>query len=604
LIKYTVVRTPTGDRVRAALPVVLALLITAYGGVLRLNVITSRYGPIERPRVARVLGTRVAPLARYIEPRAYTWWPVPNPYVGGDPITYLRFAREMRSFYQGHVREPIFLVATRAGLWLLDGQDVGISFASGAMSTAGIFATYLLGRAACSPAVGVLAALGVAMDFDLVSWSADGWRDDTFTTMFILASWAFVRLRNQPGLSNAVLTGVLSGAACLTRITSISWIVPALVMTSIGRDDWRRRVAMSGLAAALTAGLVAPYLINCARETGDPLIAINAHTRYYRAGEGLAYNTPQSAVAYIRDKLSRRPLFQADTALTGIFVWPFEIKWRGFNMWLPHLTDVLRVCAAGGLLLFLGSPNGRLLLVLLFTSLVPYAFTWNVAGGGEWRFTMHAYPIYFIACAYAPAWVWRTARSLRRADQRRGFGSRRTWIAVTVVIVVAVVARIAYARLPYFVQREALLHGDEVTIATGNRDEVFYTKQWSEPQSEGMVTARVVMGTRASVQLPLPERRPYRLTLRLDPVTPAAPRAFSVLLDGRLLRRLTLEWNPVRVGMYSVDVDADFVRPGRAVLQVVADSAVPAGAAGPRYAWLPPETAVSLRVWYVRIHPL
>jgi hypothetical protein len=78
----------------------------------------------------------------------------------------------------------------------------------------------------------------------------------------------------------------------------------------------------------------------------------------------------------------------------------------------------------------------------------------------------------------------------------------------------------------------------------------------------------------------------------------------TALLNGRLLRRFTLDWNPVRVGMYSVDVDADFFKPGRAVLQFVADRAVAARDAGPRYTWLAPETPVSLRVWYVRIHPL
>ena len=598
-------RTPTADRIRAALPVVLALLITAYGGVLRLNVITSRYGPIERPAWARLLAQRIAPVARHLQPRPYAWWPVATPYVGGDPITYLKFAREMRSFYQGHVREPIFLVATRVGLWLLDGQDVGISFASAAMSTAGVFATYLLGRAAFSPTVGLLAALGFAIDYDAVSWAADGWRDDTFTTFFILSSWAFVKLFNQPRLSNAALAGTLNAAACLTRITSVSWIAPALLMISVGhRGERRQSVLMGGLAAAITAALVAPYLINCARETGDPLISINAHTRYYRFGEGLAYQTPQSALDYIADKLTRRPLFQADTALTGLFVFPFENKWSGFNMWLPHLTDAVRLCAVAGLLLFLASANGRLLLLLLFSSLLPYAFTWNVGGGGEWRFTMHAYPIYLIAAAYMPLWVWRTAWSLRREDERRALRSPRTVIAVATVMVVAVLARMAYARLPYLVQREALSAGQEVTIAAGGRDEVFYTKQWSAPRSEGAVTARVVLGERASVALPLPSRRPYHLTLRFDPVTPESPRTVSVLLNGRVVGRLNLTWNPERVGMYALDVDADIVRPGGDVLQFVADRTLSARDAGRRYAWLPPDTPVSLRVWYVRIHPL
>ena len=39
--------------------------------------------------------------------------------------------------------------------------------------------------------------------------------------------------------------------------------------------------------------------------------------------------------------------------------------------------------------------------MMLMLSLVPYAFTWHIDGGGEWRFTMLAYPIYLIASALA-----------------------------------------------------------------------------------------------------------------------------------------------------------------------------------------------------------
>jgi hypothetical protein len=31
---------------------------------------------------------------------------------------------------------------------------------------------------------------------------------------------------------------------------------------------------------------------------------------------------------------------------------------------------------------------------------------------------------------------------------------------------------------------------------------------------------------------------------------------------------------------------------------------VPARAAGPRFASVPPDTSVSLRLWYIRIHPV
>ncbi len=41
--------------------------------------------------------------------------------------------------------------------------------------------------------------------------------------------------------------------------------------------------------------------------------------------------------------------------------------------------------------------------MMLALSVVPYAFTWHIDGGGEWRFTMLAYPIYLIASALAIA---------------------------------------------------------------------------------------------------------------------------------------------------------------------------------------------------------
>ncbi len=598
--------TLTTVRLRATLPFVLALLITAYGAILRLDVINLRYGPIDHPAWARVVTQSATPLARHVKPVQYWWHPDPTPYVGGDPYSYIRHAREMRSFYQAHVREPVFLAITRAFLWLTDWQDVGISFASATMSTLCIFATFLLGRAAFSTPVGLLAALALAIEFDEISWAADGWRDDTFTCMLLLTAWALVRLRQQPTRWRAGVAGVLGAAACLTRITSISWLVPALLLVCIDgpRVEWRRRAALVSISALITAVLVAPYLIACAREMGDSLISINAHTVYYRAGEGVSFQAPMSASSYIASKIAERPIRQIDTAITGIFVWPMTNKWASYNVWIPYAGRVLEMLAIAGLLLFLSNRNGRLLLGIALTSLVPYAFTWNIAGGREWRFVMHVYPIYLMAAWYTVEFVVRGARALRDPPRRQALRRPRA-IATGAGAAAAIALTVfAYGRLPYLVYWEALRKGDEVTIPAGNRDGAFYSKGWSPWNTEGAVTARVVLGTRGTIALPLPERRPYRITMRIDPATPAEPRNVSVLLNGRFLKRLGLEWNPQRVGSYSVDVEPEFVRPGAASLQLVADSALPARAAGPRYAWIDPDTPVSLRVWYVRIHPL
>ena len=147
---------------------------------------------------ARVLTARVAPIARVLEPRIYAWPRVEQPYAGGDPINYLRFGREMQSFYQAHVREPVFPATVRLFLVLLQDQDIALSFASVAMSTLAIFGTFVLGRRAFGAPVGLLAALGWAIDYDAVSWAPDGWRDDTFTCILVFATWSLVRLLQNP----------------------------------------------------------------------------------------------------------------------------------------------------------------------------------------------------------------------------------------------------------------------------------------------------------------------------------------------------------------------------------------------------------------------
>ncbi len=591
---------------RAALPIMAALLITVYGAVLRLDVLNVRYGPIDHPAWARVITASATPIAQHLKPSEYVWWPEPNPYIGGDPWGYLRFARDMRSFYQAHVREPVFLAWTRLWLWLLDWQDVGISFASASMSTLAIFATFLLGRAAFSTPIGLLAALCLAIEFDAIGWAPDGWRDDTFTCMLVLTTWAIVRLRQTWTVDRALAAGVLGALACLTRITSVSWLVPALAVAYVdGPHAGRReRAGMVAVTALIAAGLVAPYIVNCWRQLGDPLISINAHTVYYRAGEGASYVAPMSALSYVRSKITSRPIRQLDTAVTGIFVWPMSNKWASYNVWIPYAGRALQWLAIAGLLLFVVTRNGRLLLVVMMSSLVPYAFTWNIAGGGEWRFVMHVYPIYLIAAWYAVEWLVRTAVTLRVGERWRAALQPRA-IATAVAGALAMFLCIAaYRYLPYAADAETLRHGEPVTIDAGSRGGVFYSRGFSDWRTDGAVTARVVVGTRASIELPLAEARAYRLTVRLDPATPGSPRELTLLLNGRLLRRFGLTWDPQRVGSYTVDVDAAMVRPGRAVLQLVADAAIPAKAAGRNYAWLSPDMPVSLRVWYVRIHPL
>ncbi len=590
-------------RLRAAAPVLLALLTTAYGALLRFDALHARYGPIERPSWAGSLLNTASAVGAPLRPPGFVWYHEPRPYVGGDPINYLRYAREMQTFYQGHLREPVFLAVTKGFLWLLDDADVAISFASASASTLAIPATYLLGRM-FSPWIGILAALGLAVDYNAVSWAPDGWRDDTFMLAFTLTAWLFVRFRRAPTHGNAVAVGLAGAVSCLTRITSVSFVLPGLALAIVDglRAEWRRRW-QGAIIAALTAGvLVTPYLVNCGRATGDPLVAINAHTIYYRAGEGLPYDTPESALTYVRSKVLRRPVRELDTAFVGLFVHPIENKWTGFDLWRHGTAWWLLLCAVAGLVSFIFLPDGRLLLTLVFTSLVPYAFTWNVAGGGDWRFTMHVYPVLLVAAAYAVVRTLTNGAALIRTRQLPRF-TRARFAGAVGLLLVGVGAAVAYRQMPYFTLREAIGLGESASIETGPRDAVFFRRGWTEPHQDGLVTVRVTRGDRGIVRIPLPESRQYSLALRLDPVTPTMPTNVTVLLNRNMIGRVALTWNPERVGTYRLRIPPRTSRVGANELLLVADGTVPASAAGPRYQWIDPREPTAIRLWYVRVVP-
>jgi hypothetical protein len=592
-------------RDRVAVAAVLAA-ITVFGATLRIEALAGRYAPLDRPAWLAAVERAAVPVARTLRPDAVRWPVKDRPYVGGDPINYLRFAREMRHFYQAHVREPVFLALTRGMLWLAGGRDIAVSLASAFAATLAIVATYLLGAAAYSRIVGLGAALALAVEFVAISWSIDGWRDDTFMLTTALSGWAFLRLMQRPSRGRAVVAGAVAAAACLTRITALSFVVPALIWILIDTPAGGRRAASRrvGVAAAVALLLIAPFLINCWRATGDPFFAINYHTRYYRAAENLPQDTTEGAAGFILRRLTERPVTTIDTAGVGLFVFPFGNKWTGFRPWWPHLGTALSWAGAAGLVLALWSANGRLLLVLLITALVPYATTWQLGGGGEWRFTQHVYPIYLVAAGAAIEAAGRAIALLaRRRTDWPIIPPRRAQHAVVTAVALAV-AIAAYYVLPYFVVRETLAAGEAGMIQANRRGAVFFRGDWSNPYGSGQVIVRAALEERVAVQLPLPVRTDYTLTLRMDAVElsdPAYTPTVAVFLDRHPIGRVHFQRDPHRVGTYRFRIPADRAGHLASRLDLVASHTVAARDAGPRFAELDPDARVSFYLWYVRL---
>jgi len=582
-----------------------ALLIVVLAALLRLDAFVGKYGTLDHPAWARIATHEVAPFAARLRPANVRWASERNPYVGGDPINHLKYARQMESFYQPQVREPVFLASTRLALWFLDGQDAAVSLASAAGSILAVFATYLLGTALWSPAAGLLASLLLAIETEAITWAPDGWRDDTFGALVLLAAWALLRLYQRPSFSRSLVAGALCGFVCLSRLTSFTFVLPAFVwiVAAAAPGERRKQLECVGVAFVVATALVVPYLMSCALASGDPLLALNFHTTYYRFAEGADVSRPVSAVEYLRTKLVSRPIATLDTAFIGVFVDPFSSKFRGLNNWVPWLGGATAAAAVAGLALWPFMRRGRLLLVVLLLSLVPFAFTWNLGSGRQWRFTMHVYPIYLVAAAAAVVGLIGALVSLWRGGAPM---TRQQIVRVgrqaAVVVVVALTGIALYLGLPWLVVNEAIAAGDSTSVETGPRDALFYRAGWSPPHRDG-ITVRVSTAEWGVIHIPLPVRRDYDLVLRLDPVALDSQQRVRVQLNRRPVGALDLVWNPERVASYRLRLPADVVRVGRNELVLIPESMVAAGSAGLRFAWLEPGQLIGVRLWYVRVLP-
>jgi len=373
------------------------LLVVGLAALLRAEALVNRQWQDQAPLGLR----RLAVVMWDLHPAGLRLSPGDQVYEG-DPFTYLGFARDMRGFYDAHVREPVFVATAKRFMDLLGGADIGLSVASAFYSTLLVAATYALGASFFSRQVGILAALALAVERQSIGFSVLGWRDDAFAFFTALTLVAIRRLADRPGLLRGVIAGLVAAAACLTRITALAYVLPALSIGSLlavrGTHGVRARGPLIVCGVVFAAAL-APYLLTCWIAFGDPFHAINAHTVFYRGRAGLPYDTPMNAVRFLG--YQRGPVELLDTALVGLTSYPFLNKWTDFDDWIPGAAWSLRSASLLGLVAWLFVPRGRLLLVALLASLVPYAVTWEVPGGGEWRFTLHAYPFLLVAAFWA-----------------------------------------------------------------------------------------------------------------------------------------------------------------------------------------------------------
>ena len=590
------------------------------GAVLRLDAIAGRYGPVRSPAWLAALQTRSLAPPASIRPASVVWELEPLfPHRDGtvaryrsDPHTYLDAARKMTWFYAAHPREPVFPYATKTFLRLLDWQDVAVSFASAFFSLLAVWLTYLLGAAIWSRPVGLIAALGLSIDPDVVGLASLGWRDDAYMAMAVLCAYVTLRwwqagppgtrvvqvgrLRLDATYLAAAAAGVAGGLACLTRITAPTFIAPGIAWLFVERREaWQRQLIAAGLCLAVLLLVAGPFFLNCWRVLGDPFYAFTVHGSVYSLAEGRPEYTG-GTVGYVIDKFERRPLLMFDTVAQGLTTYPFTNKWGGLGHWAEALASWAAAAAVVGLAVLAAVPRGRLIIMMMIGSVVPFAFTWTV--DPDYRFTVQAYPFLLIAAAVAIAVV---AGAMGRILVP-GIGPppvawwrepRTPWVAT--VGVAAVTLWLIWRVAPPLVVAETLRAREDATVTAGAHDGAFFRSGWSPVLRGANVSQRMTTGE-GRLTIRLPEEGDYPATLRIDPfprplaAPPGQLPVVEVFLNGAAIATIQLEWAPDRVGTYRIVLPSAAVRRGSNHLTLRVKRAADGH-----------EQAVSL--WYLRVHP-
>ena len=551
------------------MPALAAALVVMLGGALRFEALVTRYW---EPQGAPSWALHTRAVLTSLHPRSFTLAAQPKPYEG-DPFSYLRFARESRGFYDAHVREPLFLVAARLGLRVSAGQDIGLNFASAFFGTVLVLATLLLGARAASPWVGIAAAALLAIERRVVALSVEGWRDDTYAAFAILTAWALLGLLRRPSRQRALLAGALGAAACLTRLTSLVFLLPAWAFIALwGQGGRQQRLRALGLCAGVTLVLVAPYLVNCAVAFGDPFYAVNYHAGDFSRRAGLSLGGPTGVAAFLASL--QGPFERFDTLWLGLTSVPFESKWTGFRNWSPFLGPALAWTALVGLSSWALRTEGRFFLVLLGGLLLPYAMIWEIPGGNNWRYTLPVYPFYLIgACALCGRIAWLAAhRSFT------SLGKEALQIGGVAAAGLLLANLLQYARVA-----EAVRRGRGALVEAGPRDGLILTDGWSWPEREGNIRLRHTQREAGLITLPMPGGTNLAVRLRLY-VRGLSGRV-AVYLDGAPLVTLDAPELP-QIGNYRLVLPSSRLLEHRACLRLEA---------------APGETIL---LWYVRLEGL
>jgi hypothetical protein len=576
-----------------------------YGALLRFDALVGEYGIVRGSPGVEAMESIASALARSVKPSAFVWKPAGE--LHGDPKSYLKIARTPQGFYEASAREPLFLATIRGFLWVSGGQDIAVNCASLAYSILLVLATYLLGAAVSSRGVGLAAATLLAVEAWAVRQGVAGWRDDAFAFFTVMTAFALVRLSRRPSMARACATGAWAAGACLIRVSALSFVIPAFVYASIDgpRSGWRSRASHAVLALSVALLLVGPFLVNNAIKFGDPFYSVDFATEFYRGRAEAPVELPLAWGSSFLERIKGQPLTTVDSLGRGLTTYPIVDKWHGYAYLSHSFAAFLQAAAVAGVVVLLTFADGRIMLVVLFAALLPFAAIWETRTGSQWRFTLFAYPFYLIAACH----LIRALLSLVFAESRHRLGHLvcshpKRWAALA-FLALALLAAVPEGRRAwyYLLLREAAATQGAYSVVTGGGDGWFFGNGWHAPATAGKVTGRYSRGPVATMWIPGFASGISAMTFRMQACSADATpkRDVHATVNGVEVGILPVVWDSERAREYEVRVPAEVPSLGWNRVDLTADGSTVLEGGESCALGATPGQDIAFFLWYVRV---
>jgi len=196
-----------------------------------------------------------------------------------DAITYRILALKATHFFDSDFREPLFVFLIKLYIKVFGNEASTLRYLTVFLSIISIYLTYVVGRGMFRLYfIGLASAFLMAINSYLIFMSVHLLRLELFIICILLLFY-YLFVRKGDTIQRHILVGI-SGAACsLTRITSLSFVIPFILFSA-----WRNKSSISKclLSIAITIIIVLPHFVNNKRKFGSYTYSVDIHAKWYR----------------------------------------------------------------------------------------------------------------------------------------------------------------------------------------------------------------------------------------------------------------------------------------------------------------------------------